>query len=121
MVKVKRAYETPVQGDGERFLVDRLWPRGVKKEALHLSGWLKDLAPSDELRRSFCHDPEKWDEFRRRYVGELQAKSNLWEPLVARAARHQITLLYAARDEEHNNAVVLKRFLETQAHRRVGR
>jgi len=113
MIKVKRVYEPPAPDDGKRFLVDRLWPRGVKKEALRLDGWLKDVAPSDGLRKWFGHDPAKWDEFRRRYFAELEAKPEAWEPLLEAARAGDVTLLFSARDEAHNNAVALKAFLET--------
>ena len=109
---VKRVYDPPAPGDGRRFLVDRLWPRGVKKEALKLDGWLKEVAPSDELRRWFGHDPAKWEEFQRRYFAELEAKPEAWRPLLEAARQGTVTLLFGARDEAHNNAVALKAFLE---------
>ena len=114
MVKVKRAYEEPGPDDGQRFLVDRLWPRGVKKTEAHITAWLKDLAPSDELRRWFDHDPERWPEFHRRYVKELEApeKAGLLQDLLARARQGTVTLVFAAKDPERNNAVVMKSFLE---------
>ena len=109
---VKRVYDPPAPGDGRRFLVDRLWPRGVKKEALKLDGWLKEVAPSDELRRWFGHDPAKWEEFQQRYFAELEAKPEAWRPLLEAARKGTVTLLFSARDEAHNNAVALKAFLE---------
>ena len=112
MVQVKRAYEQSSKDDGERFLVERLWPRGVKKENLRLEAWLKDVAPSTELRQWFQHDPAKWDEFRRRYFRELEKHSEAWQPLLARARRGRVTLVYSAHDTEHNNAIALKEFLE---------
>ena len=111
-IRVKRVYEPPAPDDGKRFLVDRLWPRGLRKEALRLDGWLKELAPSDELRRWFGHDPAKWEEFRRRYFLELQARPEAWRPLRKAAREGTVTLLFSARDGEHNNAVALKSFLE---------
>ena len=114
MVKVKRAYEEPSPADGRRILVDRLWPRGIKKTAAHLAAWLKELAPSSELRRWFDHNPERWEEFHRRYVQELAApeKTTLLQDLVTQARQGTVTLVYAARDRDHNNAVVMKTFLE---------
>ena len=112
MIQVKRAYEQSSKDDGERFLVERLWPRGVKKENLRVEAWLKDVAPSSELRQWFQHDPAKWDEFRRRYFRELEKHSEAWQPLLARARRGQATLVYSAHDTEHNNAIALKEFLE---------
>lgn len=112
MIQVKRAYEEPSKDDGERFLVERLWPRGVKKENLQVEAWLKDVAPSNELRQWFRHDPAKWDEFRRRYFRELEKNSEAWRPLLARARRGRVTLVYSAHDTEHNNAIALKEFLE---------
>ena len=112
MIKLKRAYEGPSSEDGERFLVDRLWPRGVKKEDLHVEAWLKDVAPSTELRKWFGHDPAKWDEFQRRYTAELESNSAVWQPILDAAKRGTITLVYGAKDTEHNDAVVLKNFLD---------
>ncbi len=112
MIQTKRVYESAGSHDGSRYLVERLWPRGMKKETLKMDGWLKDVAPSDELRRWFGHDPAKWAEFQRRYGAELNQRRAAWEPL-AQAARHgTVTLLYSAHDEEHNNAIALKRYLE---------
>lgn len=114
MVKLKRAYEPAARGDGYRVLVERLWPRGVKKEDLVLDAWEKEVAPSHELRRWFGHDPERWPEFKRRYRQELEegpAMERLRE-LAARAARGPVTLVFSSHDGEHNNAVVLKETLE---------
>jgi len=111
MIQVKRVYEPASESDGARFLVDRLWPRGVKKEALELQGWLKDLAPSDELRKWFKHDPAQWDEFQRRYVGELDTKPGPLQLLLEAARCGTVTLLFGARDAEHNNAVALRDYL----------
>jgi len=115
MIQVKRAYGPAAKSDGKRFLVDRLWPRGVTKEALRLEAWLKDVAPSGDLRRWFGHQPAKWDEFRRRYFAELDARPEAWRPILEAARRGNVTLLYGARDVEHNNAVALKEYLEKQA------
>ncbi len=111
MIHLKRAYDPPAKADGQRFLVDRLWPRGTKKEKLHLEGWIKDIAPTDALRKWFNHDPAKWKEFQRRYLAELK-KTDAWKPLEEAARAGDITLVYGAKDSEHNNAVVLKSFLE---------
>ena len=88
MIKLKRAYEEPEEGDGVRYLIDRLWPRGVTKAALKIDGWLKDVAPSQALRQWFKHDPEKWNEFRRRYFDELDAKPETWTTLAEAATNH---------------------------------
>ena len=112
MLAVKRVYEAPGADDGVRFLVERLWPRGINKENLIMDAWLKEVAPSGGLRRWFDHDPAKWDEFQRRYRAELDAKPNVWKPLLKASKRGNVTLLYSTRDTEHNNAVVLKSYLE---------
>ena len=113
MIKLKRAYDASDSTDGARYLVERLWPRGVKKDDLPLDGWLKDVAPSTELRRWFAHDPAKWPEFRRRYFAELKEHPEALEPLLAAARKkHPVTLVYSARDTEHNAAVALKDHLE---------
>ncbi len=114
MIQLKRAYEDASESDGARFLVERLWPRGVKKQDLKLDGWLKDVAPSSDLRRWFGHDPGKWSEFRRRYIRELEQHADAWGPLLARSRRGRVTLVYSTHDTEHNNAVVLKDFLQTK-------
>ncbi len=111
MIKLKRAYEKPGRQDGERILVERLWPRGVTKLKAKIDLWMKDVAPSAELRRWFGHDPEKWTEFRRRYLKELKDKGDLIKLLKSKAKSGTITLIYAARDEEHNSALVLKGIL----------
>ena len=107
-LKLKRAYEAPAAADGTRVLVDRLWPRGLKKERAAFDLWAKDLAPSNELRKWFGHDPERWAEFKRRYTAELRQHTELLDDLRALALRGPVTLIYAARDEEHNEAVVLR-------------
>ncbi len=114
MIRLKRVYDPAVPDDGARFLVERLWPRGIKKEALQLDGWLTDLAPSPDLRRWFGHDPQRWVEFQQRYEAELQApeKQALLQELAGKARQGNVTLVFAARDTEHNNAVVLKHFIE---------
>jgi len=115
MIHVKRVYDPPDAKDGARFLVERLWPRGIKKEALQMQDWLKDVAPSGELRRWFSHDPAKWREFQRRYFKELDGNREAWQPLLQAVRRRNVTLLYSARDTEHNNAVALKEYLEKQS------
>ncbi|HQD25592.1 MULTISPECIES: DUF488 domain-containing protein [Methanoculleus] len=112
MLRTKRIYEEPSEDDGTRILVDRLWPRGLSKEKAVVDRWEKDLAPSNELRRWFGHDPAKWEEFLRRYRAELEEKEETLAKLQREAAEGTVTLLYAAKDEEHNNAVALKRYLE---------
>jgi uncharacterized protein YeaO (DUF488 family) len=112
MIQIKRVYEAPAPEDGTRFLVERLWPRGIKKEALHADGWLKEVAPSAELRRWFSHDPAKWEEFRRRYFAELESDPEALQPIREAARNGNVTLLYSARDTEHNNARALKAYLE---------
>lgn len=112
MIILKRAYDRASRADGERFLVERLWPRGIRKSALPLNGWLKDVAPSAELRKWFSHDPAKWKQFQSRYRAELNTRSQVWEPLLQKARKGRITLVYSSHDVEHNSAVVLKEFLE---------
>lgn len=111
MLQIKRVYEPPARKDGRRILVERLWPRGMKKETLAADDWLKDVAPSPALRRWFGHRVERWDEFRRRYRKELDAKPGTWEPLRSAARRGRVTLLYSAHDVLHNSAVVLRDYL----------
>lgn len=111
VVKVKRAYDPVSRGDGARVLVDRLWPRGVAKENLEIDAWMRDLGPSDALRRWFGHDPARWEEFRQRYMKELAAKKELLNELAAHARRGKLTLIYSARDRAHNQAVVIKEAL----------
>ena len=118
MIRTKRVYDAASSSDGVRILVERLWPRGMKKAALKMDAWLKEVAPSDDLRRWFSHDPEKWAEFRKRYAAELAARPEAWKALLEQAARHNLTLLYSAHDTEHNNAVALKSFLETKLKRK---
>jgi uncharacterized protein YeaO (DUF488 family) len=110
-IKVKRVYDGVSASDGRRVLVDRIWPRGVRKEALQLDDWRKDLAPSPGLRAWFAHDPARWEEFRRRYFAELDARADDLADLRALVRRGPVTLLYAARDTEHNNAVALRDYL----------
>lgn len=112
MIKTKRAYEQPSSSDGARYLVDRLWPRGVKRESLEIQDWLKEAAPSNDLRKQFHHDPQRWEEFCQRYFAELDSSPEAIKPLLEAAHRGDVTLVYGARDEEHNNAAALKAYLE---------
>jgi uncharacterized protein YeaO (DUF488 family) len=107
-IRLKRAYEPPAKADGTRVLIDRLWPRGVSKSKAAIDHWFRDLAPSTELRKWFGHDPARWDEFRRRYTEELKPHREQLDELLRIAAKGRLTLVYGARDEEHNDAVVLK-------------
>jgi uncharacterized protein YeaO (DUF488 family) len=111
MIQIKRAYEEPSAADGVRFLVDRLWPRGVTKEVLHIEAWLKNASPSDELRKRFHGHTEKWQEFCDHYFAELRENPDTWSPIVSAAKKGTVTLIYGARDTEHNNAVALREFL----------
>ena len=115
MIQIKRVYELPAKEDGARFLVERLWPRGIKKEALQMAAWCKDSAPSADLRRWFGHDPAKWKEFQRRYRAELTDNPAACQPLLDAARQGNITLLYSAHDTEHNSAVVFKSYLEEES------
>jgi uncharacterized protein YeaO (DUF488 family) len=112
MVDVVRVYEAENAGAGSRFLVDRLWPRGIRREPLRLEGWVKDVAPSSELRRWFAHDPEKWPEFKRRYAAELDEKPEAWKPILDAALSGGAVLLYGSKEQRYNNAVALKEYLE---------
>jgi uncharacterized protein YeaO (DUF488 family) len=111
MLKVKRAYEVAARSDGKRFLVERLWPRGIKKSDLQIDAWLKDVAPSTGLRRWFSHDPAKWQEFWRRYSAELERNPQSWQPIIEAARKKTVTLIYSSHDSEHNNAVALRDYL----------
>ena len=111
-IKIKRAYERRDKDDGVRILVDRLWPRGLTKEKANVDLWLKEIAPSTELRKWFGHDPVKWKSFRGRYETEIRHNEDLIKMLKQKAREGTITLIYGARDEKHNEALVLKRFLE---------
>lgn len=111
-IQIKRVYEEPSAKDGTRILVDRLWPRGLTKEKAKVDLWLKDVAPSTELRKWFAHDPEKWAGFRTRYREELKSKKEQLTEIKQEAAKRTVTLVYGARDEQHNEAVVLQELLE---------
>ncbi len=108
---IKRIYEDPTQDDGIRILVDRVWPRGIKKEEAKLDEWMKDIAPSTELRKWFDHKAERYDEFLKKYKQELKDRPELIDELLKKAKKNKVTLLYGAKDKKHNQAVVLKEFL----------
>ena len=119
MIHLKRAYEDSDPADGERILVERLWPRGLTKARAAVDLWLKDVAPSPELRRWFGHDPARWKQFEQRYWKELRAKQEVVDLLASKARSGTITLVYAARDQEHNSALALKEFLDQRQKRSV--
>ena len=121
VIKTKRVYEAAEASDGSRFLVDRLWPRGLKKTRLALDGWFKEAAPSDRLRQWFDHDPRKWKEFRQRYFAELHAKAEAWTGILEKARQSNVTLLCGARDPDHSNAAALRDFLNARLRRRSGK
>jgi uncharacterized protein YeaO (DUF488 family) len=118
MIQLKRTYDPPARGDGQRILVERLWPRGIKKVALDADAWVKEVAPSTELRKWFGHRIERWQDFQRRYRAELDANPSAWEPLLEAARRGPVTLLYSARDAAHNSALVLRDYLLERARSR---
>ncbi|GAA3056616.1 DUF488 domain-containing protein [Pseudonocardia yunnanensis] len=118
-ITLSRVYDHEPHGERRRYLVERLWPRGIRREEVELDDWTKDAAPSHELRTWFGHDPQRWEEFRRRYFAELDARPQAWQPLVDAASTGEITLLYSSRDREHNNAIALRDYLlERLAHQR---
>ncbi len=112
MIAIKRVYEPAAEGDGFRVLVDRLWPRGVSKESAKIGVWMREIGPSDALRKWFGHDPARWEEFRKRYEKELDGKGELVAELAGIASKGKLMLVYGAKDTEHNQAVVLKGYLE---------
>ena len=118
MFRIKRTYDPPTRGDGRRILVERLWPRGMKKEAVAVDSWMKEAAPSTELRRWFDHRVERWEEFRRRYRRELAANPSAWAPILDAERRQTVTLLYSAHDVLHNGAAVLRDYLAKRSLRR---
>lgn len=113
-VRIKRVYEPAAETDGYRILIDRLWPRGLSKEKAHVDKWLKEVAPSTELRKWFNHEPGKWDSFRTKYRAELGGSTALTELLDEIHAHKTVTLLFGARDEEHNDAVALEEMIRKQ-------
>ncbi len=117
MIHIKRVYDPISTADGTRLLVERLWPRGVKNTSSEIKSWLKDVVPSTELRKWFGHDPAAWDEFRRRYVAELEADSVAWKPIIDAARHGTVALIYSSHDTENNNVVALEEFLMRHLHR----
>jgi len=117
MIGLKRVYEAATPEDGIRVLVERLWPRGVKKNSAQLDQWAKEVAPSGALRTWFHHDPKRWQEFKHRYFRELDQNVESWKPLLETASGRRVTLVYSSHDSEHNNAVALKQYLDRRRHR----
>ncbi len=114
MIHLHRVYDHAAAPKGARYLIDRLWPRGIRKEQLGLEAWLKEAAPSTELRRWYSHEPARWEEFRKRYLAELDNRPEVCEPLLTAARRGPVVLLYSSREEQRNNAVALKEYLESK-------
>jgi uncharacterized protein YeaO (DUF488 family) len=112
MIQLKRVYDTAARTDGKRFLIERLWPRGVKKENLKIDGWIKEAGPSTELRKWFSHDPAKWDKFRERYFRELDRNPSVLQPILDASREESVTLIYSSHDTEHNNGVALAEYLK---------
>jgi uncharacterized protein YeaO (DUF488 family) len=112
MLRIKRIYDLPSPNDGKRILIDRLWPRGIKKADASINEWMKDIAPSNELRKWFAHDVSKWEEFKKRYKKELKDKSEILDKLKKESEKSTVTLLFSAKDVKHNNAQVLREILE---------
>jgi len=119
MVTLKRAYDPVAATDGKRLLVERLWPRGLSKDRLKLDGWIREVAPTTELRKWFGHDPAKWRQFRIRYFRELDSQPESWRSIVSLARCGTVTLVYSSHDEEHNNAVALREYLQLKTRRRT--
>jgi uncharacterized protein YeaO (DUF488 family) len=119
MLKLKRVYDPAARADGTRILVERLWPRGVSKANARVDAWIKEVGPSTSLRQWFGHDPEKWAQFRRRYFHELDAREGEWRPILAKARRGAVTLVYSSHDTEHNNAVALREYLQRKLRSRA--
>ena len=114
MIKIKRVYDDPSRGDGKRILIDRLWPRGLKKEDAHIDEWLKEIAPSNELRKWFNHDPDKWVEFKKRFFTELQGRQDEVVGIISSARKGTVTLLFGSKEERFNNAVALQEYIESR-------
>ncbi len=114
MLKIKRVYDPPSRDDGKRILIDRLWPRGLKKEKARINEWIKEIGPSTELRKWFSHDPDKWTEFKKRFFKELHKNQEAVDGLVALEKKGTVTLLFGSREERYNNAVALKEYIETR-------
>ena len=113
MIKIKRVYDPVSADDGKRILVDRLWPRGIKKEKAHIDEWVKEIAPSNELRKWYSHDPAKWAEFKKRYQQEIAGETERLKKIKAEARKQTVTLLFSSKELERNNAVALKEMLES--------
>ncbi len=118
MIKIKRVYEKTDREDGFRILVDRLWPRGLSREKAKIDLWLKEIAPSNQLRRWFAHTPAKWPGFKKQYLRELEAHKDLLSPIIAHAKKQDVTLLYGAKNERFNNALALKEYVEGEGGKR---
>ena len=116
MIALKRVYDSVSRADGTRFLVERLWPRGVSQAKLRVDAWLREAGPSTELRKWFSHDPRKWSEFRRRYFRELDSRPEAWQPIVSAVRRGRVTLVYSSHDTQHNNAVALQEYVQAKTH-----
>lgn len=114
MLKIKRIYDQPSSADGKRILIDRLWPRGLKKEDARIDEWVKEIAPSNELRKWFNHDPNKWGEFKKRFFQELQGSQDIVSDIVSAARKGTVTLLFGSKEERFNNAVALKEYIEAR-------
>lgn len=114
MIQIKRVYDQPSQNDGKRILIDRLWPRGFKKEDARIDQWIKEVAPSNELRKWFNHDPGKWAEFKKRFFAELQGNRGMVEEIVNLARKGTVTLLFSSKEERFNNAVALKEYIDSR-------
>jgi uncharacterized protein YeaO (DUF488 family) len=114
MIRIKRIYDAPTAEDGFRILIDRLWPRGLSKEKVKVDLWLKDIAPSNELRKWFSHDLKKWSEFKKKYFKELESKKELVDQIIQKAKKGNVTLFFGAKNEKFNNAVALKGYIETK-------
>ncbi len=115
MIQIKRVYDPPQAGDGKRILIDRLWPRGLKKDVARIDAWMKDVAPSSELRTWFNHEPGKWVEFKRRFFNELKGKQGAMEEIVSLAKKGTVTLLFGSKETRFNNATALKEYIESKA------
>jgi len=117
MIKIKRIYDPPAEDDGFRILVDRLWPRGLTKEKAKVDLWLKEIAPSDQLRKWYAHDPKKWAEFKKKYSKELGQKIDLIDQIIKKTKEGDLTLLFSSKEEKLNNAVALREYIETKGRR----
>ncbi len=113
MMKIKRVYDAPSRGDGKRILIDRLWPRGLKKDEARVEEWMKEIAPSTELRQWFGHDPDKWGEFKKQFFKELRGRQDLTDSIINAAREGTVTLLYGSKEERYNNAVALKEYIDS--------